>query len=623
MANKLSRSKVFLWGAGGSGKSTIAYEFARIVASIGSLTKVKSGKAIDRVIYLTAKKIFLDPFSARIEKYEGTDFENAKELFRAILDLSRYTESDLSGASEEELIGYLEDLLEIETQLIVIDDIDTLVSSNEDLGMEQLFNVIARCGGGTKVLYTQRNLPSYARRAAIEVPGLDLESEFPTFCELCADQFRVPTPSSEERRRISELSELRPLAVETIIGLRRITPSYDDALLRWVSDSSQAREYLFQREYERLSAQNRGRHFLAALAAFGRPQQLDALKQILTFSDEQMQDAIAETRDIFLRVEYGGAESGDLYSLGAATQSFVRKVSTQLERYESIKARVRNFTSATLHAPPAVVVLLSRAERNIEQGEIEAAISLLSNPDFPAAVTEHPNYKAVLAIAYSKLPSPRLSDARVLFREATILRHRDYRMFFAWVDMEMRAGSGGTLGIEVCKLVTNGTGFNIQTLATFHRKLAYLQVGRAMEISAASPDESATLWKDATLNNTRAYLFAAKGKLSNAPSFFDQFRNSFDKFCSYAQRSGLIDDFFEVVDSIFAMDFDVTDCLPDISNGIMRLSSRVNQIQAGSLRRNLSRLSGKFGQRSFCLAEAGNRNDLHVKLRDLLTALKS
>jgi hypothetical protein len=52
--------------------------------------------------------------------------------------------------------------MEFETQFIVIDDIDTLVSSNEDLGMEQLFSVIARCAGGTKVLYTQRNLPSKA-----------------------------------------------------------------------------------------------------------------------------------------------------------------------------------------------------------------------------------------------------------------------------------------------------------------------------------------------------------------------------------------------------------------------------------------------------------------------------
>jgi hypothetical protein len=621
-------SRFFLWGAGGSGKSTIAYEFARIVASVGRMTQMKSGKnsgkTIDRVIYLTAKKIYLDPFNAKIEKFRGTDFENARELFRSILELSHYTTKDLSNADEDELVSCLEELFEIETQLIVIDDIDTLVTSNQDLGMEQLFEIIARCSSGTKVLYTQRNLPSYARKTAIEVPGLDLDTEFRTFCKLCADQFKVPTPTEEEAKSIAKLSEIRPLAIETIIGLRRITNDYGQAMARWNSDSSDAREYLFQREYERLSTQSRGKNLLAALAVLHKPQQLDVLKAILLFSDEQMQDAVAETRDIFLRVEHNSNNEGDLYFLGAATHSFISKVSVKLDYYSQIQARVSNFTSRTISTPPAVVTLTGRAERNIEQGEIETAIALLTNPELPAVVIEHPAYKAVLGAAYSKLPNPRLAEARILFREASVLGHTEYKMYTNWLSMEDNAGSGKTLGIEVCQLVTAGKGFPAKTLAIFHLRLAGLQVARAMEISASAPNESAALWKGATLSNTRAHLIARSAHLELASSTFERFTHSLEKFCNYAVRSGLIDDFFFVIEAILNMDFDLTDCLSDVGRSVVFFSTRqTNPQDIVSVRKNLNRLSGHFSKREFCSAEATARMALQTKFRDLITALKS
>jgi hypothetical protein len=336
-----------------------------------------------------------------------------------------------------------------------------------------------------------------------------------------------------------------------------------------------------------------------------------------------MQDAISETRDIFLRIDYGESDGVDLYSLGAATQSFILMVSTHLDRYPNIKARVQNFNSAALAAPPAVVVLVSRAERNIDQGQIESAISLLSNPSLPPAVVEHPSVKSVLGIAYSKLPKPRIADARTLFKEASALGSTDYRMFLAWVDMEVNAGSGGTLGIDVCRSVVSNPKFNLRTLATFHRKLAYLQVGRSLEIGAAAPEESAILWKEAVLNNTRAFLLAARGELNNASSFFDQFVNSLSKFTAYAIRSGSIDDFFEVIEAILEWEDDTTDCLGELSKSVLQVGSRVGGNRSSQLRKNLNRLAGRFGQKGFCRADPTMRSELLAKVRDLSSALRS
>src|SRR5690606_7781356 len=144
--------RLFLWGNGGSGKSTIAYEFAKIIAQNGGLLKNKEGKAFERVIYITAKKQYLNPLTAKIENFQGTDFSSSRELFEAILHLSNWSDRDLSTLDESDLLDEVKELLDIETQLIVIDDIDTLATSNEDAGMEQLFYIAARSRSGTKLL---------------------------------------------------------------------------------------------------------------------------------------------------------------------------------------------------------------------------------------------------------------------------------------------------------------------------------------------------------------------------------------------------------------------------------------------------------------------------------------
>jgi hypothetical protein len=46
--------------------------------------------------------------------------------------------------SYEECISELEELFDIETQLIVLDDIDTLTTANKDGGMEELFLLLSR-----------------------------------------------------------------------------------------------------------------------------------------------------------------------------------------------------------------------------------------------------------------------------------------------------------------------------------------------------------------------------------------------------------------------------------------------------------------------------------------------
>ncbi len=610
--------RLFLWGNGGSGKSTIAYEFAKIIAQNGGILKNKEGKAFERVIYITAKKQYLNPLTAKIENFQGTDFSSSRELFEAILHLSNWSDRDLSTLDESDLLDEVKELLDIETQLIVIDDIDTLATSNEDAGMEQLFYIAARSRSGTKLLYTQRNLPSYALRSALEVPSLNLDEEFPKFITACCRQFGVPLPSDAESSEIASLSECRPLAIETIIGLRRITLTYADAMKRWKSDSSDARRYLFQREYDKLSSENRGRHLLATLCAFGAPQRVDVLKRILNFSDEQMQDAIAETRDMFLRIEHTTDSLGDLLSLGAATQSFLDQASRHLDRYSSIEGKVKIFKSETKLIPPILTLLKGKVARYLQQGMPDQALQALQEPELPNTIIEHPVFKACLGTVYAKLSPPRAGDAREAFTNAALLGYVEHEMFNEWLNMEKSAGASLTRGIEVCETVVKGNGFAYKVKAYFYKQLAYLQYKKTWEIDASSPDESIKLLKSSLGNNINAYHMAKKAQLSGLSSYFTQANESIGRLASSAARkySPLI--YISAIEEIFESNEDNTEFSDAISKGISLVLSGVNLTQASQIRRSLNKISGRLESPNYFRGDAPKRHRVRTVIKSLL-----
>lgn len=584
--------RLFLWGHGGSGKSTIAYEFAKIVGENGAILKNRSGFSFDRVIYLTAKKQYLNPLTAKIEKYQGTDFSTARELFEAILLFSNWSDEDFSVFSDEYIEDQLRELLDIETQLIVIDDIDTLATSNEDSGMEQLFYLVARSRLGSKLLYTQRNLPSHALRSAVEVPALHLEEEFPSFVAACCRQFQVPSPNKEELDKISLLSECRPLAIETMIGLRRISSTYADAIKRWNSNASDARRYLFEREYDKLSSENRGRHLLAALCAFGCEQPVDVLKSILSFSDEQMQDGISETKDMFLRVEYRADSLGDQLSLGAATQSFLIEVSKHLDRYSTIEARVRNFLSQTQSTPPILTILRERARRYWVQGAALESLKVLQTPELPKVITEHPDFKACLGVAYAKCNPPRAAEAREAFASANLLGCVEYDMYNEWLIMEKAVGASLTRGIDVCELVIENKRFDHRSRSYFYRQLAYLQYKKTWEAELHSPDESINLLKQSMLNNINAFIYAKKTNYNSIGIFSIQVNESIKRLSESARRKGAPIIFFDAIDSISKMDECFSEFIDSIIYGVDNICSGVDAANKISMRRQLNKLIG-------------------------------
>ncbi|TIL83464.1 MAG: hypothetical protein E5Y89_00465 [Mesorhizobium sp.] len=585
----------------------------------GSLIN-KRGNRLDRVLYISGKATLLDPNTGKIQNTSERDFENADDLYRAILLLSNWTSADeIERYKPDELLDALDELFELESQLIVVDDIDTLTTSKKDAGMEELLLALSRSRSGTKVLYTQRGFPSFAPNASVEVPGLT-DEEFQEFVLLCCSKFNVPLPTIEDFEHIKLHSERRPLAIETMMGMRRVTSSYADAFRRWKENSSEARQYLFNREYQQLGTDDRARHLLAALAIFDGPQSAETLRSVLQFSPEQLEDAIAETRDMFLAVAPGDGSRGDLFSLGAATRLYLRETSKQLDRYSSIEARVRHFQNSSKTTPDSFIPIIERASRNLRAGHPNDAIALLSNKDLPAAFKEHTEVQALLGQAYATLNPPNVADARRCFESAFSLGHRHYKMYLEWLEMERKNRTEVSNGIAICSKVIRSSGFNLKTKAAFQKKMAMYKAMKANDIEMTSPLESAILRKESAINTLEAYFIVKNARDKELPAYKERAETTLSSMLRRLSKGDDIDGFFDFIESLLSLKQPLDDFQ-------MIISSRIGEFrphEPGSKRpmqARLSRLNGKINHASSSAFSRDNLKILSDRIKSTIQVL--
>jgi NB-ARC domain len=369
--------RLFLYGDGGSGKSTLAYEFARCVASSSVAAISSEGSKIDFVVYLSGKKTEIDPKTGKIREFAAQDFTSAEEQFRKILNRSGWmTEAETQNLSKKELLRALKELLSEFYGLIVLDDIDTLARS-EDPGMDDLFKLVVTTKPGAKLLYTLRNEPKFSQENSEPVPGLDPEDEYPFFIDACAKQFKVPYPDPALMMvSLDKVSGRLPLVIETILGLRRRTGSYQQAITLYQEGGGRdARENLFQREYDFLGADNRARHLLAALSLFDKPVDFDNLRLVLNFAAEQLSDAIGEISDIFLATE---ESLGSQFEVRAVARPFLKEVTRKLDRFSMIETRVKAIQSSSVSDSPEVSKLRFQVEELLNNGRADEALHVMS-----------------------------------------------------------------------------------------------------------------------------------------------------------------------------------------------------------------------------------------------------
>ena len=97
----------FLYGRGGSSKSTAAYEFSKIIRDNGRYIEICDGKTFDRVVFLSAK-ISLRSSDELIMDNISTDFSIFDKLQDAMIESRIYSDSlELKSLNRKGLLDCL------------------------------------------------------------------------------------------------------------------------------------------------------------------------------------------------------------------------------------------------------------------------------------------------------------------------------------------------------------------------------------------------------------------------------------------------------------------------------------------------------------------------------------
>ncbi|MFD2738960.1 helix-turn-helix domain-containing protein [Sulfitobacter aestuarii] len=537
----------FLWGRGGCGKSTVAFEFASLVRAHGKSLQTADGNIFDRVIYLTAKEKELNTTAVKIQDTEFRDFSNFDELLKAILIASDYSEEeDYSPLSREELTARVKELFTYESILIVIDDIDTLTTKGEDAGFDRLFRLSLQSSNTVRLLYTQRNQPISSENA-IEVTGFQREENYREFVESCCAQFKVPLPDEKYfKNGLKTSTECIPLIIETIVGLRKTCGSYEKANQIFLERrGAEARRYLFEREYEALHRDNNARHVLATIAEFGRPASNDEIGAIIRIGGDLISESIGEVIDFFLSTTI--SEEGETkYFVNPVTRNFLKDKTNRLDFGAAIVEAVRSFRTSGRKKPNEVVILESKVDRALSRSDLAEAKSLVSG-SFPPKVSENASFRMLRARVFAKCFPQLVAEARDDFRFCIDHGHENAAGMRDWFTLERKSTSLKTQE-EICNFVISGKGYADTVKHEFIARKATVQYFLGKDMGPGSTD-ALPLLSEALKLHTQAYnFFYAQG--AQTIENFRYVRSTAFSFLNLSISLNMEKEFLRVIKSI-------------------------------------------------------------------------
>ncbi|TNC12724.1 AAA family ATPase [Methylobacterium terricola] len=498
--------RMYLHGPGGSGKSTLAFEIARLLADNGHAMTLPGGERLDYVVYLSGKETEFNSATGRQQDFALRQFGSARELMVQLLHHAGFAAQDeVAGADERTLETRLSELFDSYNGLVVIDDIDALSRRKVDTAEEALFLRAVRARRWTRILYTLRYPPANAIRSSLPVPGLDSDTEVPEFLEACCRQFEVPEPAADQVPAIIRATDCLPLLIETVIGLRRFTGNYPEAI-RIFSDrgGDEARRYLYQREYDQLDPAGRSKPVLAALLLLGEPVTFATIAGLLShLTKPQVADALSETGSVFLST-FQDEDGETLYQLVPPSVPFVRLVSERQPYFNRLINTVEHFRATGVRTTPreaTLIVTMERALRDRAFGQVAEIHASMSAHD-PAL--GNPKIRALLAQAYGELGPAHRTSAREWFRAAEAMGYRDPFMMRRWYHLEIVAGDDPSEAERLCRAVLADEKFAARHRSEFLSKLGRSLVQQANGLGAVNQDRANVLVRQACV----AYLEA-------------------------------------------------------------------------------------------------------------------
>lgn len=582
----------YLHGKGGSGKTTIAYEFAKLIKNYGQELRVYGNDPIDAVIFVSAKEKTLSVVNAQVVDIIAPDFQNEIDLLRLILFYGGWTydRDYLDSASLPKLRGDIKEFFDLFTIVLVVDDIDTLTTKGIDPGSDFLYRTLCRASKSSKVLYTLRNAPSQSLVNAIEVPGL-LGDDYTKFVHECVDHFGVPAPSDLFRTtKLIEISERRPLIIEVIIALRRSCGDYEQAVTLFHQQSGDTvRDYVFLREWEALGS-NAPRLLLSALSEFGGPTSFGDLQSVLQFEASLVKDCIGAVREMFLQIDEAGSNA--LYSIALLTKNFVVSRGSQLVGYRELHERVKAYRRHVAVSNPRVANIATQVERLLparftthSPERVRDAIRIVSDRTLPVFVTEDPLFNVVRGYVLSCAPDPNLAEVRRMFDYALGMKvEPEYKYLREWFNAEKASGLNDGRCIFIADFILNGKRYSEQDKMEMIGRKATSLFARAQERVLTDSHESISDFSESLKCHLRAYKLYYNNMDYRADTSVRYARNTAFTLFGMLAKSAVAWEVFDIIESIGKLGDGYLDPLElPVSEAIQQIGR--NQMKADSIGR--------------------------------------
>jgi energy-coupling factor transporter ATP-binding protein EcfA2 len=553
---KLSdQPRTFLFGKGGSGKSTIAFQVAKVLRESGSGFLIEGDSPLETVMFLTAKERELNTDTLTEKGFSYNDFKDERSLYEAIITEGGSSFDSLDDMNLSDLRREVSDLFNRTSCFIVIDDIDTLTTKGLEAGFEFLIGALYKSKKKSKVLYTLRNAPSQAISNSIDVPGLASGTEYNEFVKLAADQFRVPPPEAACRNGELELiSERRPLVIESVIALRRRVDSYERAIeLFKQGGGDDVRRYVFRREWGAIRPSSRGRELLAVLALYKGKIAYDDLVALMYDNAAILPEALAEIQEMFVQVERSGESSS--YSLNDLTRAFVMDAAKELDRYNALKARVQKFVTNIYAESPKLNSLLRKVDNLINSARwnkdsllAKQAWQVLVEDKQDDSIREDPRYMAMCGYCALHLDPPNIADAREFFQNSFAMRHNpDAAYVREWFLFEQRNDMADFYTGKIFDLVGRAKGYDASTRLEFQSRRAVTLYNLARDGFYAEPERALSRLVEAMKLHADGYRNTFDQDTKQAALFERNFKNTTFLLKNRLLQAGRLDDVIKII----------------------------------------------------------------------------
>ncbi|QKW57071.1 ATP-binding protein [Stenotrophomonas sp. NA06056] len=278
-----------LAGAGGKGKTSIAYEFASRFFRNAPLPYIQ-------VLWLSAKKR-----QFRADRNDFVDlphswYENPRELLESLcLNTAAILDGQESEETEYTLQKKLRTSLKEIPSFIIVDDIDSLEANEQ----RRVFEIVQQlsAGANSKFLLTTRANYAFSNEQCIVVGGLRGEA-YISFVKDRVRRLGLSDLSHRDRDRLAERSDGSPLWTESMLRLMRQGYTFDDAVSEWFKKPGEdARAAALKKEISALGPSAKRILFVASvLRECSRAELLDVTKLGMVEFD----DALTELQTLFL-----------------------------------------------------------------------------------------------------------------------------------------------------------------------------------------------------------------------------------------------------------------------------------------------------------------------------------